>query len=148
MKEVLSIVMVISGALFAAGVVPIAWERAPAWRAAGYAQFRDELAYTLRRVDQLQPALLFVCLASTVGFIISASGTAAVLAAIAAGLLLSVLIGSGTVLVPVQRRLTTRGLELADADVERLRSRWLAGHLVRTTVTLTVLCLLVIAAVT
>jgi hypothetical protein len=30
MRESWSIVMLITGALFAAGVVPIAWERAPA----------------------------------------------------------------------------------------------------------------------
>jgi hypothetical protein len=34
--------MLIGAALFAAGVVPIAWERAPAWRAADQATFRVE----------------------------------------------------------------------------------------------------------
>jgi hypothetical protein len=53
--------MVISAGLFAAGVVPITWERAPAWRAADDATFRAEFAHTLRRMDRLQPALLLVC---------------------------------------------------------------------------------------
>ncbi len=34
MKDAWSIAMLISGALFAAGIIPIAWERAPAWRTA------------------------------------------------------------------------------------------------------------------
>jgi hypothetical protein len=33
MRETWSIVM-LGGALFAAGILPIAWERAPAWRGA------------------------------------------------------------------------------------------------------------------
>jgi hypothetical protein len=56
MSEAWSIVMLIGGALFVAGVVPIARERAPARRAADHATFRVEFAHTLRRVDRLQPA--------------------------------------------------------------------------------------------
>jgi len=60
MSDLLSIIMVVSGALFVAGVVPIAWERAPAWRAADEARFRVDLAYTLKRVDQVgrQPGIM------------------------------------------------------------------------------------------
>ena len=65
MREAWSIVMLIGGALFVAGVVPIAWEPAPAWRAEGDARFRVDFAHTLRRMDGLQPALVFVCLVST-----------------------------------------------------------------------------------
>jgi hypothetical protein len=68
MRQAWSIVMLIGGALFVAGVVPIAWERAPAWRAAEHARFRVDFAHTLRRVDRLQPVLLLVCLVSSVGF--------------------------------------------------------------------------------
>jgi hypothetical protein len=105
MRASTSIVMLIAGALFAAGVVPIAWERAPAWRAADHARFRVDFAYTLRRMDRLQPALLLVCLVSTVGFAISASGTASTLAGLAASCFIVVLGGSGAGLVPIQRRL-------------------------------------------
>jgi hypothetical protein len=100
MRESWSIVMLITGALFAAGVVPIAWERAPAWRAAEHARFRVEFAHTLRRVDRLQPALLLVCLVSTVGFAVSASGTARTLAGLAGSCFVAVLVGSGLVLFP------------------------------------------------
>ena len=56
MQEAWTIAMLISGALFSGGIVPIAWERAPAWRAADGAAFRVDFADTLRRLDRLQPA--------------------------------------------------------------------------------------------
>ena len=76
MTEPWSIAMLISGALFAAGTVPIVWERAPAWRLADGATFRAEFAHMLRRSDRLQPALLLACLVSATGFAVSATGTA------------------------------------------------------------------------
>jgi hypothetical protein len=147
MREAWSIVMLIGGALFVAGVVPIAWERAPAWRAAEHARFRVDFAHMLRRVDRLQPVLLLVCLVSSVGFAVSASGTARVLAALATSCFVAVLVGSGAGLVPIQRRLVDPGSDLSAADVERLRTRWLRGHLIRTAVALVAFVLLVVAAV-
>jgi hypothetical protein len=147
MREAWSVVMLIGGALFVAGVVPIAWERAPVWRAANYETFRVEFAHTLRRMDRLQPALLLVCLVSTVGFAISASGTARTLAALAASCFLAVLVGSVAGLVPIQRRLVDPASDLTTADVERLRTRWLRGHLIRTLLALVAFVLLAVAAV-
>ncbi len=147
MKDSWSIAMLISGALFAAGIIPITWERAPAWRTADPATFRAEFAYTLRRMDQLQPALLLACLAATIGFAVTAHGTARTLAALAAACLAAILAGSIAGLVPIQRRLTSPGSDLSAADVERLRTRWLGGHPIRTLVTLAGFVLLVTAAV-
>jgi Anthrone oxygenase len=147
MRETWSIVTLISGAPFAAGVLPIAWERAPAWRAADSARFRVEFAHTLRRVDRLQPALLLVCLVSSVGFAVSTGGTARALAGLAASCFLAVLVGSGAGLVPIQRRLVDPGSELSPADVERLWTRWLGGHVIRTVVALVAFVLLVVASV-
>ena len=147
MREPWSIVMLISGALFAAGVVPIAWERAPAWRAADYGRFRVEFAYTLQRMDRLQPALLLVCLASSVGFAVSASGTTRILGGLAASCFVAILVGSAVGLVPIQRRLVHPGSDLSAADVERLRRRWIGGHLMRTVVAIVAVALLVVAAV-
>jgi hypothetical protein len=147
MTETWSVVMLISAGLFAAGVVPIAYERAPAWRAADVASFRIEFAHTLRRMDRLQPVLLLVCLISSVGFAVSASGTARMLAGLAASCFVAVLVGSGAGLVPIQRRLVDPGSDLSAADVERLRTRWLRGHLIRTAVALVAFVLLVVAAV-
>lgn len=147
MNDSWSIAMLISGALFAAGAVPVAWERAPAWRTADPATFRTEFAYTLRRIDRLQPALLLATLAATTGFTVTADGTARTLATLAAACFAAILVGSNAGLVPTQRRLTNPRAGLPAADVERLRTRWLAGHLIRTLVALTGFALLVVAAV-
>jgi len=91
--------------------------------------------------------LLIACLVSTVGFTISTSGTSLVLAVLAAACLLAVLVGSIAGLVPIQRQLVDPGLDLSVADVDRLRTRWLRGHLVRTLVSLIAFVALVVAAV-
>jgi hypothetical protein len=139
-----AISMLISGALFAGGVVSIAWERVPAWRAAELADFRVAFAHTLRRVDRLQPALLVACLVSTVGFALGADGQAQVPALVAAAGFLAVLIGSGALLVPIQRRLVQADLPAPEA--ERLRTLWLRGHVVRTVLAVAALVLVVVAA--
>jgi Domain of unknown function (DUF1772) len=147
MRESWSIVMLLSGGLFVGGLVTIAWERVPAWRATDLADFRTGFAHTLRRMDYLQPALLVLCLGSTIGFANSAGGAARTLAAIAAGGLLVVLAGSLAVLVPIQRRLVASGPAPRPADAEALRARWLGGHLVRTAVALACFALTVAATV-
>lgn len=145
MTDVWATSMLISGALFAGGVVSIAWERLPAWRAAELADFRVAFAHTLRRVDRLQPALLAVCLVSTVGFALGADRQAQAPALLAAAGFLAVLIGSGAVLVPVQRRLVNA--DLPSREAERLRRLWLRGHVIRTVVAVAALVLAVVAAI-
>lgn len=147
MSQWWAVPMLLSGGLFAGGVAAIAWERAPAWRAGDLVDFRSGFAHTLRRVDRIQPALLVVCLGSTVGFASSAGGAARTLAILAAAGLLVVLVGSAAWLVPIQRRLVGSGSEPPPADLERLRARWLGGHLVRTAAALAVFVLGVAATV-
>jgi Domain of unknown function (DUF1772) len=147
MTDVWAITMLISGALFAGGVVSIAWERLPAWRAAELPDFRVAFAHTLRRVDRLQPALLVVCLVSTIGFALGADRQTQVLALFAAAGFLAVLVGSGALLVPVQRRLVSAETDLPSPEAERLRGLWLRGHVVRTVVAVAALVLAVVAAV-
>jgi hypothetical protein len=142
-----AVAMLLSGGLFAGGVSSIAWERIPAWRATDLSQFRAGFAHTLRRVDRLQPALLAVCVGSTVGFASSVGGAARALAMLAAGGLLLVLVGSVAVLVPIQRRLVASGSAPPAATLEQLRTRWLGGHLVRTAVALVCFAFAVVAAV-
>jgi Domain of unknown function (DUF1772) len=147
MTDLWAIAMLISAGLFAGGIVSIAWERLPAWRAAELADFRVAFAHTLRRVDRLQPALLVVCLASTIGFALSADGAAQLPALLAAAGFLAVLIGSGVLLVPVQRRLVSSEAELPSPEAERLRRLWLRGHVIRTAVALVALVLAVVASI-
>jgi hypothetical protein len=125
--------MVVSGGLFAGGVMSIAWERVPAWRTTDTPEFRSGFTGTLRRVDRLQPALLSICLVATIGFAVTAAGAARTLAMFSAAGSLLVLVGSLAWLVPIQRTLRS-GSELPAAAVDGLRARWLRGHLVRTVV--------------
>jgi hypothetical protein len=57
------------------------------------------------------------------------------------------LVGSVAVLVPIQRRLTASGSAPPAATLERLRTRWLGGHLVRTAVALVCFAFAVVAVV-
>ena len=126
-----AIAMMVSGGLFAGGVMSIAAERVPVWRRTSLPDFRIGFGQTLRRVDRLQPALLSICLLSTIGFAVTAAGAARTLAVVAAAGFGLVLVGSVAWLVPIQQTLKS-GTELPPADMERLRARWLRGHLVRT----------------
>jgi hypothetical protein len=146
MSQWWAIPMLLSGGLFVGGLVAIAWERAPAWRSSDLADFRTGFAHTLRRMDHLQPALLVVCLASTIGFAGSTDGAARTLAMIAAGGLGGVLVGSLALLVPIQRRLVASGAAPPPA-AEALRTRWLGGHLARTVLALACFALAVAATV-
>lgn len=147
MSEWFAIPMLISGGLFAGGVVSIAWERGPTWRATELPDFRKAFGYTLRRVDRLQPMLLVLCLVSTIGFAFGEEGAARTLAALAAAGLLVVLVGSIAWLVPLQRRLVAAGKERSATELESWRSQWLRGHAIRTVIALAVLILVVVAAV-
>jgi uncharacterized membrane protein len=141
--------MLLAGGLFAGGVLSIAWERIPAWREADLPDFRIAFAHTLRRVDRLQPALLVVCLISTMGFALSEGGADRITAVFAAAGFVIVLVGSGAWLVPLQRRLVASGPErpASASELEKLRAQWLRGHLIRTAVALASLTLAVVAAV-
>jgi hypothetical protein len=144
MNEVWAVAMMISGGLFAGGVVSIALERVPAWRRMQLADFQSGFAHTLRRVDRLQPALLSICLASTIGFAVTSAGPARLLAFFAAAGFLLILVGSVAWLVPIQRTVKS-GSQPAVTDVNELRTRWLRGHLIRTVAAVALFVLAVVA---
>jgi Domain of unknown function (DUF1772) len=131
MNEMWAAAMVVSGGLFAGGVMLIALERVPVWRATKAPDFRTGFAQTLRRVDRLQPALLSICLVSTIGFAVTANGGASTIAWFGAVGFLLILVGSAAWLIPIQRTLKADS-ELPPSSVNALRGRWLLGHLIRT----------------
>jgi hypothetical protein len=145
MSDWWAVAMLFTGGLFVGGVVSIAWERVPAWRKADLSDFRAGFAHTLRRVDRLQPALLTVCLVSTVAFAIGSRGVARTLAVLAAAGFLLILVGSVAWLVPVQRRLVAPVPGQPSKFADELRSRWLRGHLIRTVAALVLFLLAVVA---
>src|SRR5262249_59663463 len=103
-------------------------------------------AHTVRRVDRLQPALLVICLISTLGFALSADDDARPSALVAAAGFLIILVGSAALLVPIQRRLVSPEPGLSAPDAERLRRLWLQGHVIRTVIAVVALVLIVVAA--
>jgi Domain of unknown function (DUF1772) len=147
MSEWFEILMLVTGGLFAGGVLLIAWERIPAWRESELSDFRGAFAHTLRRVDRLQPLLLVLALVSTIGFAIAAGGGGRAVAVVAAAGFLVILVGSGAWLVPLQRRLVASGAGEASSELERWRRQWFRGHMIRTVVALVSLALAVVAAV-
>lgn len=132
MSEPFAISMLISAALFTGGVVAIAWERVPAWRVSELAEFRLAFAHTLQRMDRLQPALLVTSLLSAIGFATGTSGVTRGLALAAGAGFFIILAGSAAWLVPVQRRLVASAADVPARELERLKSQWLRGHLLRT----------------
>jgi hypothetical protein len=144
MDEVWATAMVVSGGLFAGGLMSIAVERVPAWRRSDTGEFRVAFAHTVRRVDRLQPALLSISLVSTIGFAIVETGAARVFATLAAGGFVVIHLGSVAWLVPIQRTLTSDA-KLPPFAVEGLRTRWVGGHLFRTVAGLALFVLVVVA---
>ena len=134
--------MLVAGGLFAGVVAFVAWERIPAWRAMDTSEFRRHFAHSIRKADRLQPAVLILWIASTVGFAVTNDGPPRLLAALAAVGLVLTLIGSGAYLVPLQRRLVAG----ATNDPEAGRRRWYRGHLTRTALALSSLLAVAIAA--
>jgi Domain of unknown function (DUF1772) len=139
-----TILMLVSGGLFAGGVAVFAWERVPAWRRMPLPRFRDDFATAIHRADRVQPALLVVTIVSTIGFALTATGPARTLALIGAVGFLLTLIGSGAILVPLQRRIIRSSVQ-PDA-LEAMRHRWFQGHLGRASVGVTSFVLVALAA--
>jgi hypothetical protein len=125
-----AILMLVFGGLFSGGAAAFAWERVPAWRRMGASEFRSDFADAIHKADRIQPALLIAAIVASVGFAISAAGSARILALIGGAGFVVTLIGSGAVLVPLQRRIVASPPHQAVA-LEPMRRRWFRGHLGR-----------------
>jgi hypothetical protein len=68
--------MVIAGGLFAGGAASFGWSRVPIWGGWGLEELIGDFEQTLRRTDQVQPALVIVAIVSGGGFALSAEGSA------------------------------------------------------------------------
>src|SRR5262245_4430115 len=146
MNTLWGVAMVVASGLFAGGLMAIAWERTPVWKSASIPDFRATFSGTLRRVDRLQPALLTISLVSAIGFAVTASGDARVIAIVVVVDSFFILVGSIVWLVPIQRALASTS-ELPTDGADRMRVRWLHGHLIRTAAGIGLFVLAVLAAV-
>ena len=123
-----------------ADVVPFAWKRAQDWRSADPSDLRLEFEQAMGRSERAQTVLRLLCVAATVGFALSTGGAARVLALTATGLV-AVLIGTGPLLTPIERRLAASGSEQS-AEIERLRSLWFRRQFIQALVALAALLLI------
>ncbi len=135
--------MVVTSGLFTGGVLVIAWERMPVWRALPLPQFRTDFATTIRIADRVQPALLLATILATVGFGVSGNGVARAFAFVGAAGFIVTLVASVAVLVPLQRRIIASGEEAS--ALEAMRHRWFLGHLGRSALSLASFLLVAIA---
>jgi hypothetical protein len=122
------IFMLVSSGLFAGGTL-IAAARIPAWRKMSVADFIPDFARTIVVADKVQPALLLIALVSTVGFALRVEATARATAIASSLGLIAILVASGAVLVPLQRRII--GSQALPDGTEAMRDRWLRGHVGR-----------------
>jgi Domain of unknown function (DUF1772) len=125
-----AVCMIVFGGLFSGGATAFAWERVPAWRTMPLPEFRSDFANAIHKADRVQPALLVVAIVATVGFAVSAVGSARTLALIGAAGFMAILIGSGAVLVPLQRRIIASTPRQVTA-LEPMRRLWFRGHVGR-----------------
>jgi UPF0716 family protein affecting phage T7 exclusion len=107
--------MLIAGGLFAGGAATFAWSRVPIWRRMPVQEFVGDFEQTLRRTDQVQPALLVAAIGAAAGFALTADGFVATLAA------------SLAFLVPLQRRIVATPPAKAEA-IGEMPARWFRGH--------------------
>ncbi len=128
--SVWAIIMLIAGGLFAGGAASFAWSRVPIWRRMPVQGFIGDFQETLRRTDQVQPALLVVAIVSSAGFALTADGSARVLASVGAVGFVATLAATLAILVPLQRRIVATPPAEAEA-IDEMRARWFRGNLGR-----------------
>ena len=128
--SVWAIIMLVAGGLFAGGAATFAWSRVPIWRRMPVQGFVVDFRETLRRTDQVQPALLVVAIVSAAGFALTADGSARVLASVGAVGFVASLAATLAILVPLQRRIVATPPAEAGA-VDEMRARWFSGNLGR-----------------
>jgi hypothetical protein len=123
-----SVFMLVASGLFAGGTV-IAATFMPSWRRMPVPQFRTDFARVIAVADKVQPALLLLALSATVVFAFRVEAAARWAALGSAAGLVVILVASGAVLVPVQRRII--GSDDSAEVTRALRMRWVRGHLGR-----------------
>jgi hypothetical protein len=125
----LQLIVVVLLGVFAAGTVGAAW-RSRTWLAMNLSDFKIDFSRTITVADKLQPVLAIAALGAIGAYVLSSGEPGKGFAIGAGGILVGIIVISLTTLVPLQRRIINRS-ESADAT-ERLRSRWVRGHLART----------------
>ena len=136
----------VAGSLFTTGVVYVASVRLPRWAAMDVPSFLPDFERAINVADKVQPMLLAATIVSAAVFSSSLEGTTRVLAYAAIAGFVITMVASLTVLVPLQRRMIRLGDDPSVPQRE-MRSRWVKGHLGRTSLALLSFVLLLLAVV-
>ena len=124
-----AIAMLVGGGLFAGAVANFAWSRVPIWRSMPPKHFITDFDKSIAVADKLQPAVLVVAIAGTIGFALTSNSSARVLSLLAMAGFVITLILSLTIMVPLQRRIIRLGPEAS--TLEAMTTKWFKGHLGR-----------------
>ena len=140
-----TIPMLITGGLFAGGLVWYAWERVWIWRRLDLATFAVDFRRSVRKADPAMPILLVTCAATAGAFATVVDETARVLALWAIGALALILVASIVVAEPINSRFRRLPEGVVPPGAERLRRRWRRFHIARTGLGVVAFALLVTA---
>lgn len=125
--------MIVSGGLWAGGILIYSVERVDLWARMPVEQYAVDFRRSLRRVDPLMPILVTVAMVGAVIFALtSGGGRAAVLAWIATGLLAIVMVSSILVAEPMNYKFRRVPEGQVPDGAERIRVVWRRFHLIRT----------------
>jgi FtsH-binding integral membrane protein len=141
-----SVLLIVDG-LFTGVLWTLAIERVWIWREMDERAFADDFRNSIRRVDVVQPVFGLVATALAAYYAAKVSGSAQWLAFIGTALLVTVMVASVAVGVPLQKRL--RAPQPDDLDISsnvlEIRRVWCRMHLVRTACGVSAFALLVVA---
>jgi L-lactate permease len=140
-----TIVMLGAGGIFTGGIAWYAWERVWIWRRLTLLEYAIDFRRSLRKADPAMPILLVVCAGAAMVFAWRTGGEARTLAAVAIGLLATILVSSIVVAEPINSEFRRRPEGVVPPDAERLRRLWRRFHLLRAALAVTAFYLLVIA---
>jgi hypothetical protein len=124
--------MLVSGGLFAGGILIVAVERTNLWRRMPVDQYADDFRRSLARVDPLLPILGGLTGAGALLFALNASGRPATLTWIAVALLAVIIVSSLIVAEPINARFRRLPEGATPDRADRLRITWRRFHLSRT----------------
>ena len=130
------LVIIVSG-VFAVGTIAAAW-RSRSWLRMDLTDFKVDFARTIVVADKVQPALAVIAIGAIAAYVLRSSEGEGF--AIGAGLiLLSTILVSLAILVPLQQRIINKSE--SNAVTDGLRSRWIRGHAIRTGAAVAAFCL-------
>ena len=122
------LVIIVSG-VFAVGTLAAAW-RSRSWLMMDLTDFKVDFARTIVVADKVQPALAVIAIGAIAAYVLGSSEQGEGFAIGAGLILLSTILVSLAILVPLQRRIINKSESNAVTDA--LRSRWIRGHAIRT----------------